>query len=100
MYTSKGQVDQCFLYLYDCLAGVRLLCVWQTDLQKMGSCQLLRQSNLLSDPFVLFMCQQGTLVEQTNLESLNCFSCGISCGGQLFADVFVLIIPALEMAIA
>ncbi len=49
---------------------------------------------------LVYTCQQGTLVDKTNPQSLICSSSGISCGGQLFADVFVLIIPALGMASA
>lgn len=46
---------------------------------------------------LVYTCQQGTLVDKTNPQSLNCLSSGISCGGQLFADVFVLIISTLGM---
>lgn len=41
--------------------------------------------------YLVYVCQQGTLVERTKAESSNCLRCGISCGGYLFLDVFLLI---------
>lgn len=49
---------------------------------------------------LVYMCQQGILADKANQYSLNFVSYEISCDGQLFADVFTLIIPTRGMAFA
>lgn len=49
---------------------------------------------------LVYMCQQGILADKANQYSLNFVSYEISCDGQLFADVFTLIIPTQGMAFA
>lgn len=99
--TVQRLAEPCgFLSLYDCLAPCAtalFVADWSFKNVKLTPLVSIKWP-VKAICLCVYTCRQGTLVDKANPQSLNHLSSGISCCGQLVANVFVLIILALGMA--